>query len=688
MSRRGPNEAALECAVCEAAARGPEGSCEDDGEEKVGTQHRELLFLILAVILGLAALLIRPPLRDGLVCSAYLVAGWQVLLGAVRGIRRGKVFGELFLMSIATLGAIAIGYYEEAVAVMVFYRLGELLQESATKRSRASVRSLLDLRPDRIRVKSGGVWVEIPPDEAKAGDRFLVKPGERIGLDGRVIEGEAFLDFSALTGESLPRSVAVGSNAPAGCISLDGSLLLEAQRTAKESSAARIAGLVEEAAAKKAHTEGWITRFAVVYTPVVVGLAAAVAVLPPLFVDGQRFSVWAYRALVMLVISCPCALVLSVPLAYFCGIGGCALRGILVKGAQTLEILADVGTVVFDKTGTLTEGSFRVVDISPAGGRTEEELLALAAAAESLSRHPMATSIRSAAAARGLSMGIEDEASEIREIPGAGVVARVGRARVIAGNDRLLHIEGVPHERCDPEGSVVNVAVNSVFAGSILLGDELKADASAAVRSLAALGVERTVILTGDTACSARPVADELGIDELYADLLPEDKIDRLRQIGTSGTAAGRTVFVGDGINDAPVLAATDLGIAMGSGSDAAIESADLVLMTDEPARVGEAIYRARRTRKIVAENIVFALAAKAFLLGLGAFGLADMWIAVIGDVGVALAAVANSLRALGRSAPAAFLGPREGSDPLTSPRAWSSARAPRARRPNPRVSA
>ena len=674
--RFGSEESGVGCAACEAAEREEVGcvACEAVAREERGcgcaactaaeregaggakrrvnpALRREILLLAAAAALGAAALLLRPPLRDILAVIAYLAAGWEVLAGAAADIRRGRVFGELFLMSIATLGALAIGYYEEALAVMIFYRVGELLEESATRRSRASVRSLLDLRPDRVRARRGDEWVELPPEEAAAGDRFLVKPGERIALDGRVLEGEAFLDCSALTGESLPRPVAAGAEALAGCIALDGSLVLEALRPANESSAARIAALVDEAAARKAPIERWLTRFAAVYTPIVVLLAAAVAVLPPLLVPGQAFAVWAYRALVMLVISCPCALVLSVPLAYFCGLGGCARRGILVKGAQTLEALAGVRTVVFDKTGTLTEGSFRVMSLRPEAGRSEEELLSLAAAAEALSTHPMALSIRSAAAARGLSLGNEDEASEIRELPGAGVVARVGSMRIAAGNDRLLHLEGIAHDRCDPDGSVVNVAVDSVFAGSILLGDEIKADARFALRRLAALGVVRTVMLTGDAHCSARPVADELGIGELHADLLPEDKIERLERIKVSA-GTGRTAFVGDGINDAPVLAAADVGIAMGSGSDVAVESADLVLMTDEPSRVAEAIFRARRTRKIVAENIVFALAAKAALLGLGALGLAGMWLAVVGDVGVALAAVANSLRTMGGGFP------------------------------------
>jgi len=650
MSRLVTRADRLECAACATEDKAMKAAAPAGKAQKEHGLRPEVLSLVVATALGGASFLFQRPLvREALAGLAYLIAGREVLLGAMRNIRSGKVFGELFLMSFATLGACAIGHYEEALAVMVFYRIGELLQESATKRSRASIRALLDLRPDSVRVKSGDSWVDISPDEAAVGDLFLVKPGERIALDARVIEGEAFLDCSALTGESKPRAVAAGSEAFAGCISLDGSLVLETSRLASESSAARIAGLVEAAAARKAHTERWLSRFAAVYTPIVVGLAAATAVLPPLLLPGQSVVTWAYRALVMLVISCPCALVLSVPLAYFCGIGGCARRGILVKGAQTLEALAEVRTVVFDKTGTLTEGSFRVVDIRPAAGRTEDELLALAAAAESLSRHPMAVSIRSAAAARGLSLGAEDEASEIREIPGAGVVARVGRARVIAGNDRLLHREDVPHDSCDPDGSTVNVAVDSVFAGRILLGDELKTDSAAAVKSLAHLGVRRTVLLTGDAACSAGPVAEELGIDELHADLLPEDKIDQLTRLGAEARkGSGRTAFVGDGINDAPVLAAADVGFAMGSGSDAAIESADVVLMSDEPSRVAEAIARARHTRTIVAQDIVFALTAKVALLSLGALGLAGMWVAVVGDVGVALAAVANSLRAIG----------------------------------------
>ncbi|HET7838475.1 MAG TPA: heavy metal translocating P-type ATPase [Rectinemataceae bacterium] len=555
-------------------------------------------------------------------------------------------------MGIATLGAIAIGQYEEAVGVMVFYSIGEVLQHSAASRSRASIRSLLDLRPDFARLRREGSWVELPPELAVPGDEFLVKPGERLPLDGRVIEGEAFLDTSALTGESMPRRAGPGSPVLAGSVSLDGALVIAASRVAGESSAARIALLVENAAHLKARTERWVTSFASVYTPIVVAMAAAIAFLPPLLFAGQELRTWCYRALVMLVISCPCALVVSVPLGYFGGIGGAARRGILVKGSQVLDALARCRTVAFDKTGTLTRAALTVRSIEPAPGRSADEVLAWAAAAESLSRHPIAASLRAEAGARSLSIGTEDEASEVRELPGAGIAARIGGRRVLAGNERLLDLEGVGHPPIEAEDTRVLVALDGQYAGSIALGDEAKGDARRAVDELRRLGVSRLALLTGDSGPVARALAEDLGIDETYAELLPEGKLEVLARIiaetgAAGGGARGGTAFVGDGINDSPVLALADVGIAMGAGSDAAVETADVVLLTDEPSRVPEAISRARRTRRIVAQNIVFALGVKTAFLAMGAVGVAVMWEAVIADVGVALLAVANSLRAM-----------------------------------------
>jgi Cd2+/Zn2+-exporting ATPase len=586
-------------------------------------------------------------LSDLLFIAAYLLAGLDVLLGAARNILRGRVFDELFLMAIATLGAIAIGRYEEAVGVMVFYRIGEALQESASGKSRASVRALLGLRPATVRLRRGGGWTLVDPAEAAAGDEFMVMPGERVALDGRVVEGECFVDTSALSGESLPRPVSPGSEVLAGGVALDGSFTAVALKAANQSAAARIAALVEGASKSKARAARMITRFAAVYTPIVVGGAAAIAFLPPLLVPGQSLTVWVYRALVLLVISCPCALVVSVPLGYFCGMGGMARRGILVKGGEVLDSLAKARTVVFDKTGTLTAGEFTLRSIRPEPGFGEDEVLALAATAESRSRHPIAASIRAAAAARGLSVGVEDEASGISERPGAGVVAFVGGRRVAAGNDRLLHLESIPHEDCDASGTTVNVAVDGLLAGRILVEDELKSDAALAVRAMIDLGASRAVMLTGDAPSSSFPIAARLGIAEVVADLLPQGKLDYLeRVVAETAASGGTTIFLGDGINDAPALARADVGAAMGAGSDAAVEQADLVLMTDEPSRLCEAVVRARRTRRIVIEGMLLVLIVKAAFLALGASGQAEMWEAVIADVGVALLAIANALRA------------------------------------------
>jgi Cd2+/Zn2+-exporting ATPase len=583
--------------------------------------------------------------------AAYLLAGRDVLLGAARNIARGRVFDELFLMGIATVGALVIGQYAEAVGVMVFYKIGEAFQESAAAKSRASIRGLLDLRPDKARLRRDKVWTLLPSEEAAVGEAFLVLPGERIPLDGRVVEGESLVDTQALTGEPRPRRAAAGDEILAGTLVLDGALEALSLKPAGESQAARIAELVENASHAKAKSERFISRFARVYTPIVVVAALLLAVLPPLL-GLEPLAVSAYRALVLLVISCPCALVISVPLGYFGGIGGAARRGILVKGGTVLDSLAKTRTAVFDKTGTLTKGVFTVSQLEPAPGFTAEGLLELAAAAESRSRHPIAASIREAARARGLADGTEDEASSVKEAPGRGLSALVGARTILVGSERFLREEGfgLPPATGYEErgGTVIHLAVEGVYAGSIRIGDEAKDDAAAAIKALARLGVERTVILTGDSAEAAAPLARELGIGEIHAGLLPGDKLSRLELIIAETTArGGTTLFVGDGINDAPVLARADIGAAMGAGADVAIECADLILMTDEPSRVAEAIERARRTRSIVLQNIMGALAIKAAFLALGALGIAVMWEAVIADVGVALLATLNSTRAI-----------------------------------------
>jgi len=599
---------------------------------------------------GLAAWLV--PALFGL---AYILAGRDVLAGAGRNILKGRAFDELFLMSIATIGAFAIGQYPEAVGVMVFYKIGEALQEAAAARSRASVRGLLDLRPDTARLRRGADWVIAPAEEAAEGDLFLALPGERVPLDGLVVSGEALVDSQALTGEPRPRRAAPGLEILAASLVLDGPIEARALRPAGESSAARMASLVEDAAHAKARTERFITRFAKVYTPIVVGLAALLAFVPPLLGAGS-LAEWAYRALVLLVISCPCALVISVPLGYFGGIGGAARRGILVKGGTVLDSLAKARTVVFDKTGTLTKGVFEVRAVEAAPGFTEAEILELAAAAESRSRHPIAASIRRAAAGRGLSDGTEDEASEVREIAGRGILATVGGRRVLAGNAGLLEAEGVDMAgdagRAARGSTVVHVASDGKFAGRIYIGDEAKEDSASAIAALSALGVERSVVLTGDSEEAALPLAASLGIGEVHAGLLPEDKLRILGEVmEETRQAGGTTLFVGDGINDAPVIAGADVGIAMGAGADVAVECADVVLMTDEPSRIAEALSRARRTRLIVRENIVGSLAIKAAFLVLGALGVAVMWEAVIADVGVALLATLNATRAMGGKA-------------------------------------
>jgi Cd2+/Zn2+-exporting ATPase len=527
---------------------------------------------------------------------------------------------------------------------MIFFKVGEILEHLSVDRSRRSIRKLLDLRPDSARLRRNGELVDVRPEEVPVDSQIVVRPGERVPLDGRVISGSTFMDTSALTGEPMPRSVEPGQEVLAGFICMDGLIEMRVTRSAGESSAAKIIQLVEGATRAKAKTERFISRFAHVYTPLVVAAAAGVAFIPPLFIAGALLHDWIYRALTMLVISCPCALVISIPLGYFGGVGGASRHGILVKGAAYLDVLARVKTVVFDKTGTLTKGSFHVTSVNPRNGVSGTDLLRYAAAAEAHSNHPIAASIREAYGrpVDGLAAGA------FRELGGQGVFATVEGHSIMAGNDRLLHNEEIEHDTCCIDGTAVHVAVDGGYAGYLAIDDAARLGAKEAIRDLRALGIQRTALLTGDGAEVAQQIAAELGIDEYHGDLLPADKVAHLEAIMRAGGKHARTAFMGDGINDAPVLARADVGIALGrSGADAAVETADVVLMSDNPVKIVEAIHRARRTRAIVAQNIIFALGVKGVFLALGAFGVATMWEAVIADMGVALAAILNATRAM-----------------------------------------
>ena len=576
--------------------------------------------------------------------TAYVLVGWPVLSSAARNIVRGRVFDEMFLMTIATLGAIAIHELTEAVAVMLFYSVGEYVQDRAVGRSRRSISSLMDLRPDFARLVADGSTSEVEPDLVEVGATIEVRPGERVPLDGEILRGESAVDTSALTGESVPRSVADGDTVLAGFVNGSGTVRVRVTKPFAESSVSRILELVEDAAARKAPTERFISRIAAVYTPIVVGVAAAIAFIPPLVIPGAALGEWVYRALVMLVISCPCALVVSIPLGYFGGIGGASRNGILVKGANYLDALTDLSTVVVDKTGTLTRGTFSVVRTEARNGFAEPDILRFAALAESHSSHPIARSIR--AAWKGELDA--DAVTDVREEKGYGIVARHGSQTIIAGSDRLLHREGVEHTDCDADGTVVHVAVDATYAGFIVIADELKPDAAQAVAEMKELGVDEVVMLTGDNETIAKSIARATGIDTVYAELLPEEKVAKVEEIAARLPEGRRLAFVGDGINDAPVLMRADIGIAMGAlGSDAAIEAADIVLMDDRMTGVGDSLRVARHTRQVVIQNIALALLVKAVFLTLGAFGIATMWEAVIADMGTSLLAVLNATRTL-----------------------------------------
>jgi len=580
--------------------------------------------------------------------SAYLISGWGVLKGAVRSITKGKVFNEHFLMTIATVGALLIDAMPEAVTVMLFYVVGELFQDIAVNRSRKSIKALLEIKPEYANLKSNGDVKRVSPESVKVGELILVKAGEKIPLDGEITAGNSFVDTSALTGESIPRKVKGKDIVLAGMVNQSGLLTIKVSKLFSESSISRILELVENAASKKAETEKFITTFAKYYTPVVVFGALMIAVIPPLFFTGQTFTDWIYRALVVLVISCPCALVISIPLGYFGGIGGASRKGILVKGSNYLDALAKVKTVVFDKTGTLTKGEFQVAEVVVKNGFDKKELMRFAAYAESHSNHPIAKSVLEAFTKSFPSESITDNfVSNLQEISGKGIKASINGQKIIVGNDKLLHTENIQHDKCDIEGTVIHIAVNSIYAGYIIISDTLKDGAQETISLLKKKNIN-SVMLTGDNKAAAEFFAKKLGIDKFYYELLPEDKVNHIEKIIQTTAKGNKVAFVGDGINDAPVIARADVGIAMGAlGSDAAVETADVVLMTDSPLQVVTAIDVAKKTRKIVWQNIAFAMGIKLFFILLGVFGIATMWEAVFGDMGVAVLAILNAMRVL-----------------------------------------
>ena len=609
-------------------------------------QKNILIRIIAAGILLIIAALLPLEEKSLLRLIAFLVPygiiGWDVLWKAVRNIRNGQVFDENFLMAVATIGALAVKEYPEATAVMLFYQIGELFQSVAVGKSRKNIASLMDIRPDHANIEVDGKLVEADPEEIEQGQLIVVKPGERIPLDGIVTDGTSSVDTSALTGESIPRTVRVGDSVISGCINQSGVLKVEVTKEYEDSTVAKILDLVENSASKKAKAENFITKFAKYYTPAVVISALLLAILPPL-VTGGNWAMWIHRALIFLVISCPCALVISVPLSFFGGIGGASKKGILIKGGNFLEVLANAEIVVFDKTGTLTKGVFEVDEIHP-HGIDEDKLLELAAYAESYSDHPIAHSISA-------KYGRETDRNRIssnEEISGHGIKAVIDDHEICAGNSKLMDKMGVEIVPCGKAGTMVHISDNGQYSGHIVIADKVKESAQSAIKRLKARGVKQTVMLTGDSSSAADAAMKELGLDKAYSELLPADKVDKVEELLKETSPKGSLVFVGDGINDAPVLSRADVGIAMGSlGSDAAIEAADIVLMDDDPEKIALAMDISKRTLKIVYQNIIFALGVKFIVLLLGALGIANMWLAVFADVGVSVIAILNAMRAM-----------------------------------------
>ena len=607
---------------------------------------KEVIKVVIALILFLISLIIpfeNAWINIGIYIISYLIVGLDVLIEAIKNIFKGEVFDENFLMTIATIGAFAIGEYPEAVAVMLFYQVGEMFQSYAVDKSRKSIASLMDIRPDFANIKKNGSIEKVSPDKINIGDIIIVKPGEKVPLDGTIVDGNSMLDTSALTGESVPREVSIGDEVLSGSINQNGLIEIKVTKNFGESTVSKILDLVENASSKKSKSENFISKFAKYYTPIVVVIAVLLAIIPPIIFKETEFIQWLYRALTFLVVSCPCALVISIPLGFFGGIGGASKLGVLVKGSNYLEALSKTEVVVFDKTGTLTEGVFEVKKVNSVD-ITKEDLIKYAAYAESFSNHPIANSLKKA-----YGKDIDNKKiSETHELSGLGVNAVVDGKEVFVGNEKLMQEKNIEYIKCNEIGTILYVAINNQFKGTIIISDKIKADAKKAIEKLKKNNVKKIVMLTGDKKAVGESVAKELGLDEVYTELLPNNKVEKVEELMKSKSKKGKLAFVGDGINDAPVLAISDIGIAMGGlGSDAAIEAADVVLMTDEPSKVVDAIKISKKTLKIVKQNIIFAIVVKILVLILSAIGLSNMWQAVFADVGVSVLAILNALRVL-----------------------------------------
>ena len=607
---------------------------------------KRLIKIIIALILFIVSLSINFSnewINKGIYIVSYLIVGFDIVKKAVRNIFRGKVFDENFLMTVATIGAFAIGEFPEAVAVMLFYQVGELFQSYAVDKSRKSIANLMDIRPDYANLKTENKIEKVNPEEVKIGQEILVKPGEKIPLDGTIIEGISMIDTSALTGESIPKKVKIGESVLSGCINQTGVLTIKVEKEFGESTVSKILDLVENASSKKSKSENFISKFARYYTPIVVLIAVALAIIPPFIFKNGEFIDWLYRALTFLVVSCPCALVISIPLGFFGGIGGASKQGILVKGSNYLEALSQTEIVVFDKTGTLTQGVFEVQKVNPIG-ISEDELLKMTAFAENYSNHPIATSIKKA-----YRKEIENETIlKIEELSGLGVEAKIEGKEVLVGNEKLMQKKGISYTKCEDIGTIVYVAIDEQFVGTIVISDKIKEDSQNAIKNLKEMNIKKIVMLTGDKKEVSENIAKKLGIDQVYSELLPDGKVQKVEELLKEKSEKGKLAFVGDGINDAPVIALADIGIAMGGlGADSSIEAADVVIMTDEPSKIEDAIKISKKTMRIVKENIIFAIAIKIGVLLLSAIGLSTMWEAVFADVGVSVIAIINSLRAL-----------------------------------------
>ena len=606
--------------------------------------RKKLIKIIIAFILFLIAMIFKAEnewINISLYVISYIIVGFEIIRKALRNITRGKVFDENFLMTVATIGAFGIGEYPEAVAVMLFYQVGELFQSYAVDKSRKSISSLMDIRPDFANVE--GKVEKVDPDDVEIGDIIIIKPGEKVPLDGVILEGKSSLDTKALTGESLPKDVTEGEEILSGCINLNGVLRVEVTKEYGQSTVSKILDLVENASSKKSKSENFITKFARYYTPIVVIIALFLALVPPLVIDGAIFSDWIYRALSFLVVSCPCALVISIPLSFFGGIGGASKMGILIKGSNYLEAISKAEIVVFDKTGTLTEGNFEVQKIMPVN-ITEEELLKTVAYAENYSNHPISLSVKNAYSRKINEVDIQST----QELSGMGIVAKICDRDIIVGNEKLMKEKEIEFLKTDDVGTVLYVAIDNKYVGYILISDKIKDDAKKAIEELKRNNVKETVMLTGDKKSVGEDVAQKLGLDKVYTELLPDGKVKKVEKLLKEKSENGKLVFVGDGINDAPVLALADIGVAMGGlGSDAAIEAADIVIMTDEPSKIVNTIKLSKKTMRIVKENIVFAILVKVLILMLSAIGFSTMWEAVFADVGVSVIAIINALRVL-----------------------------------------